>query len=161
MSNEDQFDLTIDFFQSDEWLLPIASFIDYYCIIFSTNNTEEDKPEKMKVFTDYRTTVNANLNEFLHEILNINRDGLTSLLTMFEDEIDYKDLQYLLAAEDYFIFHDFMFEANNDKNRKAAHSKMKKPTPSKQVTKGETEEERMMRLAIEASLADDQKKKFS
>jgi len=122
MSKEDQFDLTIDFFQSDEWLLPIASFIDYYCIIFSSQDIEEDKPEKMKVFTDYRTTVNANLNEFLHEILNINRDGLTALMTMFEDEIDYKDLQYLLAAEDYLIFHDYMYEANRTKSIKTHRS---------------------------------------
>ena len=56
--------------------MPIASFIDYFCIIFSTKDTEEDKAEKMKVFQDYRSTVNANLNEFLHEILNINRDTL-------------------------------------------------------------------------------------
>ena len=122
MSKEDQFDLTIDFFQSDEWLLPIASFIDYYCIIFSSQDIEEDKPEKMKVFTDYRTTVNANLNEFLHEILNINRDGLTALMTMFEDEIDYKDLQYLLAAEDYLIFYDYMYEANRTKSIKTHRS---------------------------------------
>ena len=54
MSMEDQFDLTIDFFQSDEWLMPIASFIDYYCIIFSTKDSEKDKSEKMKVFNDYR-----------------------------------------------------------------------------------------------------------
>jgi hypothetical protein len=76
MPLEDQFDLTIDYFQSDEWLMPIASFIDYFCIIFSTKDTEEDKAEKIKVFQDYRSTVNANLNEFLHEILNINRDTL-------------------------------------------------------------------------------------
>jgi hypothetical protein len=76
MPLEDQFDLTIDFFQSDEWLMPIASFIDYFCIIFSTKDTQEDKAEKIKVFEDYRSTVNANLNEFLHEILNINRDTL-------------------------------------------------------------------------------------
>jgi hypothetical protein len=83
MPLEDQFDLTVDFFQSDEWLLPIASFIDYYCIIFSTSNTEQDKTEKMKVFDDYRSTVNANLNDFLHEILNINRDTLSVILTKF------------------------------------------------------------------------------
>jgi hypothetical protein len=76
MPLEDQFDSTIDFFQSDEWLMPIESFIDYFCIIFSTKDTQEDKAEKIKVFEDYRSIVNANLNEFLHEILNINRDTL-------------------------------------------------------------------------------------
>ena len=83
MKIEDQFDLTVDFFQSDEWLMPIASFIDYYCIIFSTEDLEEDKPEKMKVFNDYRTSVNSNLNDFLSEILNINRDTLSLILEEF------------------------------------------------------------------------------
>lgn len=123
MPLEDQFDLTVDFFQSDEWLLPIASFIDYYCIIFSTSNTEQDKAEKMKVFDDYRSTVNANLNDFLHEILNINRDTLLVILTKFQNEVDYKDLQYLLAAEDYKVFHEFMFEANKLKNARVAQTK--------------------------------------
>ena len=46
MSNEDCFDLNIfltarrhlfiDFIESDEWLLPIESFIDYFCLMFPT-----------------------------------------------------------------------------------------------------------------------------
>jgi len=36
MSNEDCFDLFIDFIESDEWLLPIESFIDYFCLVFPT-----------------------------------------------------------------------------------------------------------------------------
>ena len=36
MSNEDCFDLFIDFIESDEWLLPIESFIDYFCLMFPT-----------------------------------------------------------------------------------------------------------------------------
>lgn len=34
------------------------------------------------------------------------------ILEDFESEIDYQDFQYLLAAEDFVIFHEFMFEAN-------------------------------------------------
>jgi hypothetical protein len=64
----------MDYFQSDEWLLPIASFIDYFCIIFSTPDANEDKAEKQKVFKDYRETINANLDDFLKEILNVQRE---------------------------------------------------------------------------------------
>jgi len=38
------------------------------------------------------------------------------ILTEFKDEVDYKDLQYLLAAEDYYVFHDFMHEASKLKD---------------------------------------------
>jgi hypothetical protein len=57
------------------------------------------------------------------------------------------------------VFHDFMFEANKLKNARVARTKpqqQSKPSATKQpASKHETEEERMIRLAIEASLAED------
>ena len=50
MSDDDCFDLFIDFIESDEWLLPIESFIDYFCILFPTMDYSVNKPEKMKIF---------------------------------------------------------------------------------------------------------------
>ena len=50
MSDDDCFDLFIDFIESDEWLLPIESFIDYFCLLFPTPNYNEERPEKMKIF---------------------------------------------------------------------------------------------------------------
>ena len=66
----------------------------------------------MKIFSEYRDIINQNLNDFLKEILNISRDNLTILLSEFEHTLDYKDVQYLLAGEDYEVFHEYMFEAN-------------------------------------------------
>ena len=84
MSNDDCFDLFIDFIDSDEWLLPIESFIDYFCLLFPTQDYEQDKPEKMKIFTEYRSIVKLNLESFLTEILNYNNDLLSNLLAMYE-----------------------------------------------------------------------------
>ena len=53
MSNDDCFDLFIDFIESDEWLLPIESFIDYFCLLFPTQDYDDHKPEKVKVFDEY------------------------------------------------------------------------------------------------------------
>ena len=38
LTSEDKFDLFCDFVQSDEWILPVQSFIDYFCIIFATHD---------------------------------------------------------------------------------------------------------------------------
>ena len=65
MSNEDCFDLFIDFIESDEWLLPIESFIDYFCIVFPTQDYETHRSEKMKVFQEYQSIVKLNLDSFL------------------------------------------------------------------------------------------------
>ena len=50
MSNRDCFDLFVDFIESDEWLLPIESFTDYFCIVFPTKDYNEHKAEKLKVY---------------------------------------------------------------------------------------------------------------
>lgn len=112
MSNDDCFDLFIDFIESDEWLMPIESFIDYFCIMFPTQNSEEHRPEKMKIFNEYRSIVKLNLDTFLHDILNYSNEQLSALLVMYEQHLEFEDMMYILAVEDYLIFHDFMFEAN-------------------------------------------------
>ena len=117
MSNDDCFDLFIDFIESDEWLLPIESFIDYFCLMFPTQDYEEHKPEKMKIFQEYRSIVKLNLDSFLTEILNYNNDLLSNLLALYERHLEFEDMMYILAVEDYHIFHDFMYEAAMAQNR--------------------------------------------
>ena len=63
--------------------MPIESFIDYFCLVFPTNKSTDHKPEKMKVYTEYKSIVNANLNKFLTEILAYEKDQLSLLLDEF------------------------------------------------------------------------------
>ena len=74
MCDDDCFDLFIDFIESDEWLLPIESFIDYFCVLFPTQDYNQNRPEKTKIFQEYSAIVKTNLNGFLTEILNYNND---------------------------------------------------------------------------------------
>lgn len=50
MDDEEKFDIFVDYIDSDEWVLPIKSFIDYYCLVFSSEDPEEHLVEKQKVF---------------------------------------------------------------------------------------------------------------
>jgi hypothetical protein len=111
LSLDECFDLFMDFIESDEWLLPIESFIDYFCIMFPSSDSGENRPEKMRIFNEYRSIVKLNLETFLHDILNYSNDQLSALLDKYERHLDYQDMVYILAVEDYSIFHDFMFEA--------------------------------------------------
>ena len=70
LTNDECFDLFIDFIESDEWLLPIESFIDYFCSIFPTPDYDTDRKEKLQVFREYKSVVKTNLTIFLTEILN-------------------------------------------------------------------------------------------
>ena len=36
---------------------------------------------------------------------------------MYERELEFEDMMYILAVEDYYIFHDFMYEANIAKGK--------------------------------------------
>ena len=71
------------------------------------------------------------------------------IITKFENEVDYKDLQYLLAAEDYPTFHEFMFEANKLRNARVTHTRS---APKTRPAQRESSEDRQVRLAIEESL---------
>ena len=117
LSNDDCFDLFIDFIESDEWLLPIESFIDYFCIMFPTMDYNENRPEKMKIFQEYQAIVKLNLDAFLTEILNYNNEQLSNLLALYDNHLEFEDMMYLLAVEDYNIFHDFMHEASQAQMR--------------------------------------------
>ena len=111
LSDDDCFDLFIDFIESDEWLLPIESFIDYFCLLFPTNDYNENIREKMKIFQEYKAVCKVNLDDFLKEILNYNNDQLSRLLGKYERDLEFEDMMHIIAVEDYNIFHEFMFEA--------------------------------------------------
>jgi hypothetical protein len=74
LSQDECFDLFIDFIESDEWLLPIESFIDYFCIAFPTPEPQEHFEEKNKIFQEYKQVVQTNLHKFLKEILNYSHE---------------------------------------------------------------------------------------
>ena len=63
--------------------MPIESFIDYFCLVFPTNNINDHKSEKMKVYAEYKQIVNANLDKFLKDILAYDKDQLSLLLDEF------------------------------------------------------------------------------
>ena len=84
LPDDDCFDLFVDFIESDEWLLPIESFIDYFCIMFPEEDYETNRPEKMKIFDEYRAIVKLNLETFLKDILNFGNEQLTNLLMKYE-----------------------------------------------------------------------------
>lgn len=38
---DDKMDLFCDFLETDEWILPIKSFIECYCLVFATEDPQE------------------------------------------------------------------------------------------------------------------------
>ena len=65
LSLDDKLDLFCDYLDSDEWIFPIQSFIDYYCVVFSTEDPQENFSEKQVVFKEYKEIVCQNIDEFL------------------------------------------------------------------------------------------------
>ena len=61
--------------------------------------------------------VKLNLKTFLKEILNYTNDLLSTLLAKYEEHLEFENIMYILAVEDYQIFHDYMYEASLDNSR--------------------------------------------
>lgn len=45
-SDEETLDIFVDYLGSAEWIFPVQSFIDYYCLVFATEDKKEHLPEK-------------------------------------------------------------------------------------------------------------------
>ena len=76
MSWDNKLELFVEFLETDEWIFPIQSFIDYYCVIFATDAPLEHLEEKSRVYEQYKNTVSTNMNEFLSSVLGITRQDL-------------------------------------------------------------------------------------
>lgn len=68
-SDEDLLDIFVDFLKSAEWTFPVQSFIDFYCVIFATENTKEHFSEKSRVYSEYKSIVGTNLSQFTSKVL--------------------------------------------------------------------------------------------
>ena len=112
VDDEDRLDMFVDFLNSAEWTFPVQSFIDYYCVIFATKDKKEHLSEKSRVYDEYKSIVGTNLSQFTSNVLSIDGQGLVALMSMYSG--DYTCLEYVLAVEDYDIFHNFMYETNAD-----------------------------------------------
>ena len=51
--------------------------------------------------------------------MNFTNEQLQVLLQSYQDELEHDDLVYILACEEYEVFHDFMYAANRDADSKA------------------------------------------
>jgi hypothetical protein len=112
VSDEERLDIFVDFLGSQEWNMPVQSFIDYYCVIFATDSPEDHLTEKKRVYDEYKQVVGSNLDRFMRTVMHMDASGLCALMALYDG--DYTCLEYVLAVEDYSIFHNFMYEANLD-----------------------------------------------
>lgn len=129
ISDEDRLLVFVDFLGSAEWIFPVQSFIDYYCVVFATEDLQEHLAEKSRVYSEYKSIVGSNLNQFLTSVMDIDAAGLVALMSMYNG--DYQCLEYVLAVEDYGIFHTFMFETNKDLDQQVKDQHQK---PKQQAT---------------------------
>jgi hypothetical protein len=53
-SDTERLDIFVDFLGSQEWVMPVQSFIDYYCVIFATDSPEDHLTEKKRVYDEYK-----------------------------------------------------------------------------------------------------------
>ena len=54
MPLDDKLDLFMDFLETDEWIFPVQSFIDYYCVVFATDVPLEHLEEKSRIYDEYK-----------------------------------------------------------------------------------------------------------
>jgi The ARF-like 2 binding protein BART len=83
VSESEKLEIFLNYMASDEWVLPVQSFIDYYCVVFATEEYHEHQDEKQRVYQEYKQIVSGNLNIFLHSGLGISQNELAVLLGLY------------------------------------------------------------------------------
>lgn len=46
ISDEEKLNILVEYMVSAEWILPVQSFIDYYCVVFATADFQDHFNEK-------------------------------------------------------------------------------------------------------------------
>ena len=116
--SQERLDIFVDYLESAEWIMPVQSFIDYYCVVFYSQDRNEDFEAKSKIYEEYKSIVGGNLNQFLTGVLKIDTHELCGLMNAYTGT--YECLEYVLAVEDYSVFHTFMYETNMDLNEEVS-----------------------------------------
>lgn len=57
LSNSDKFELITKYFICADFKVPIRSFIEEKCLIFSTEISYENKQERLSIFNEYKIIV--------------------------------------------------------------------------------------------------------
>jgi hypothetical protein len=61
LTDQERLDIFVDFLCSQDWNMPVQSFIEYYCIIFASENEQEHFAEKQTIYKEYKQVVGTNL----------------------------------------------------------------------------------------------------
>ena len=123
----------VNLFSSAElWTVPIESFIEAYCLIFTPPDEEEDSDgatterykditERLKIYEDFKRLINEILQSTLLMKHGCTRQDMYASLGDLVQEENFEvlakrqvfeSLKYIFAVEDFRVFETFMEEMN-------------------------------------------------
>lgn len=111
------------FKSQSHWQVPIESFIEAYCLIFTPDEEEiarEEMEERLKIFSDYKklimeiladTVMRRHKHAKFSTVLGALGEFFTDDKFLSEQHV-FDTLKYLLAVEDFKVFTVFMEDMN-------------------------------------------------
>jgi len=170
MSSDWVVEAVIQFVKSPLWGVPVNNFIDDQCIIFADDDAEM-KHEYTAVFHSFQHLIDSLLTTFIEElgvpledVFSACKRRMVAEQTASRDKFVTEFMEYITCLDDFRSFKKVMEQRNVALELEAAkayqqHAQAERiavaagvAPPSQTV---ETDDERELRLAIEASLAED------
>ncbi|CUG89081.1 ARF-like 2 binding protein BART, putative [Bodo saltans] len=160
----------IQFVKSPLWTVPINNFIDEQCIVFAEEDNGELKFEYTAIFQTFQQLVDGLLTAFINElgvpaeeVLSVCKARMETESGLSKGKYVTEFIEYVTCLDDFRSFKKVMEQRNISLELEAAKAFQRVATqqaatapPADEADQGETDEERDLRLAIEASLADDE-----
>lgn len=174
MSSEWIVEAVIQFVKSPLWTVPINNFIDDQCIVFAEEEGGEMKFEFTAIFQTFQQLVDSLLTTFItelgvppEEVLSVCKARMETEKGLNKGKYVTEFIEYVTCLDDFMSFKRVMEQRNVSLELEAAkalqhtaalqqHHHQQQVATAPPDIPAESNEERDLRLAIEASLADDE-----
>jgi hypothetical protein len=167
--NEWIVEAVIQFVKSPLWTVPINNFIDDQCIVFAEEENGELKFEYTTIFQTFQQLVDGLLTTFINElgvpadeVLSVCKARMETESGLSKGKYVTEFIEYVTCLDDFRSFKKVMEQRNISLELEAAKAFQRVTTqhaataPPAEADQAESNEERDLRLAIEASLVDDE-----
>lgn len=165
----------IQFVKSPLWTVPINNFIDDNCVVFADDEDGEMKFEYTNIFRQFQEIVDALLTSFIEElgvpaeeVMTACKNRMVAEQGLTKGKFVSEFMEYITCLDDFRSFKKVMEQRNvaleleaakaYQQNLAAAATRPSADRPIESVTEPsatvESDEDRNLRLAIEASLAE-------
>tara|TARA_B110000285_G_scaffold37687_1_gene40803 strand:- start:551 stop:913 length:363 start_codon:yes stop_codon:yes gene_type:complete len=120
MENQDNdmdwlLDCMVEYLKSPMWTTEICSFIDFHCVFFAGDVSDENSLEFTTIHNDFKSIVEVKLDGFCAEF-GIDHELFVKACSKISNRVHQKCIDQLIAVDNFMLFKKMMVQRNTKLN---------------------------------------------